>query len=367
MKKIMSTALALLLSAAALTGCTGSQKDTTVSATVESVAQENDAPENTPDAAQAAADTDSSDAQDSAANSIAIHVGALKGPTAMGMVEMMRQAEQGLITDNEYQFTIAAAVDEITPALAQGALDITAVPANLAAVLYNNPSMDIEVLAINTLGVLYIVESGDSVQTVADLAGKTLYASGKGASPEYALNYILEQNGLADQVTLEWLPEHAACVAALANDPDGIAMLPQPFATTAQMQDDSLRLALDLTDEWDKLQVNEESPGTMITGVIIVRREFLEANPQAVNAFLDHYKDSVSYVNANLDAAAELVGQYDIVPVPVAKQALPHCKIVYIDGAEMQEKLSGYLEALFAQNPESVGGALPGDDFYYHR
>lgn len=372
MKKMMSAVLAIMLSVAALAGCTGNQQnaapDSTAAAPVESAAQESPAPESSEDAPQAEAAPDAANPEaEAAADGVTVNVGALKGPTAMGMVEMMSRNDQGMLTDNDYQFTIAAAVDEIPPALAQGKLDITAVPANLAAVLYNNPNMDVQVLAINTLGVLYIVESGDSVQSVADLAGKTLYASGKGATPEYALNYILEQNGLTDKVTLEWLPEHAACVAALANDPEGIAMLPQPFVTTAQMQNESLRVALDLTKEWDALQADGAAPSTLITGVLIGRREYVEANPQAVSAFLDHYRDSVDYVNTNTDAAAELVGQYDIVPAPVAKQALPHCNIVYIDGTEMQEKLSGYLAVLLAQNPESVGGVLPGDDFYYNR
>jgi NitT/TauT family transport system substrate-binding protein len=296
-----------------------------------------------------------------------INIGALKGPTAMGMVKMMQENDDGNLSDNNYNFNIFAAIDEVTPALAQGKLDIAAVPANLSAVLFNSGNVDVRVLAINTLGVLYIVENGETVQSAADLAGKTIYASGKGATPEFALRYILQGNGLSDSVTLEWLPEHAACVSALLNDPSGIAMLPQPFVTTAQAQNPGLRTVLDLTLEWDKLQADTPQPSSLLTGVIVARAEFVRQNPEAVNAFLDHYWDSVTFVNGNTAAAAELVGAYEIVPAAVAAQALPYCNIVFIDGEEMKEKLAGYLAVLLEQSPEAVGGALPADEFYYSR
>ena len=222
-------------------------------------------------------------------------------------------------------------------------------------------------LAINTLGVLYIVENGDSIQSAADLKGKTIYASGKGATPEYALNYILEQNGIdpAADVTIEWKSEHSECVAALAQDAAGIAMLPQPFVTTAMAKNPNLKVALDLTEEWDKLQGEEEEQSALLTGVVVVRSEFAKEHPEAVADFMERYETSVEYVNENTKEAAQLVGQYEIVTADVAEKALPECNITYIDGDEMKEKLSGYLSVLLEQNPESVGGKLPNDDFYY--
>ena len=296
-----------------------------------------------------------------------MNVTALKGPTAMGMVQMMDDADNGKIDSENYQFTIAASIDEVTPAISQGETDIAAVPANVSSVLYNKLEGGVQVLAINTLGVLYIVENGDTVQSVADLRGKTIYASGKGATPEYALNYILQENGIdpASDVTIEWKSEHSECVAALAQDPSGIAMLPQPFVTTAQAQNPDLRVALDLTEEWDKIQENAENPSALLTGVVIVRTEFAKEHPEAVSDFMERYKSSVEFVNENVDEAAQLVGNYDIVPAEVAKKAIPACNIVCITGDEMQEKLSGYLAVLNEQNPEAVGGQLPDDDFYY--
>ena len=279
---------------------------------------------------------------------VEVNVTALKGPTAMGMVSLMDDVDNGKVDSENYKFTIAASIDEVTPAISQGETDIAAVPANVASVLY-------------------IVENGDTVQSAADLKGKTIYASGKGATPEYALNYILQQNGLdpAADVTIEWKSEHSECVAALAQGPSGIAMLPQPFVTTAQMKNPDLRVALDLTEEWDKVQEDAQEPGALLTGVVVVRTEFAKENPEAVSDFLERYKASVDFVNENVDEAAQLVGQYDIVTAEVAQTAIPECNIVCITGDEMQEKLSGYLSVLNDQNPEAVGGKLPDDDFYY--
>lgn len=297
------------------------------------------------------------------AESVTVHVTALKGPTAMGMVDFMDKSEKGEIKDNDYQFEIVAAVDEVTPKLVQGKTDIAAVPANLASVLYNNTNAEVQVLAINTLGVIYIVESGDVISEVSDLKGRTIYASGKGATPEYALNYILAQNGIDPEkdVTIEWKSEHAECLSALMADENAIAMLPQPFVTTAQTKSEKIRVALDLTEEWDKLGADS----ALLTGVVVARKEFVEQNPAAVQAFLEHYEASVNYVNQNIKDAATLIEKYDIVPAPVAVKAVPSCNIVFITGEEMKQKLSGYLKVLSEQNPKAIGGALPADDFYY--
>ena len=304
----------------------------------------------------------------SAAGAEGIRVVALKGPTAMGMVQMMdASAEGGELASRGYTFTIESAIDAVTPQIVQGKADIAAVPANLAAVLYNNTKGEIQVLAVNTLGVLYIVESGDTVHSVEDLRGKTIYASGKGATPEYALNYILSRNGLDPEkdVTIEWKSEHAECLAMLMAQENAIALLPQPFVTTAMMKADSLRVALDLNEAWSALQAGAEEPSALLTGVVVVRKAFAEENREAVAAFLADYQASVDFVNGETEAAAELVGKFDIVPAAVAAKALPACNITLIAGEEMQQKLSGYLAVLFEQNPKAVGGQLPGDDFYY--
>ena len=387
MKKTLSLIAALALSVSLLAGCSGSSSAETAAETTvtESAASESTATQNAAEETASAENTESAATETTAAETVSeetqsqtetasgeettVNVMALKGPTAMGMVQLMDNAEAGPVNGNSYTFTIAASADEVTPKLVQGEADIAAVPANLASVLYNNTEGQVQVLAINTLGVLYIVENGDSVQTVSDLAGKTIYASGKGSTPEYALNYILSENGIDPEtdVTIEWKSEHSECVAALASDENGIAMLPQPFVTTAQTQNENLRVALDLTEEWDALQADAEAPSALLTGVVVVRTAFAEEHPEAVNAFLDSYKESVDYVNANVTDAAALIEKYDIVTAAVAEKALPYCNITFIEGTEMQEKLSGYLNVLYEQNPTSVGGALPADDFYYIR
>jgi len=295
------------------------------------------------------------------AESNPVRVGALKGPTAMGMVQMMEDKADA------YDFTLAAAPDEIVPLLVKGELDIAAVPANLGSVLYNNTQGAVKALAINTLGVLYIVERGDTVHSVADLKGRTLVTAGKGSTPEYALNYILRGNGLDPEadLTVEFKSEHAECLAAMLQDESIVAMLPQPFATVAQAKAQDMRVALDLTAEWDALQAYAEAPSAMVTGIAVARAAFIEENPEAVAQFMADYAESVKFAQDDVEGAAKLIGQFDIFETGPAQKALPFCNIVFIDGEAMKAKLGGYLAALMAQDPAAVGGALPGDEFYY--
>lgn len=254
-----------------------------------------------------------------------VTVMALKGPTAMGMVSFMNEVDQGEITEENYEFQIAASPDEVSPAIVQGTVDIAAVPANLASVLYQKTDGGVQVLSINTLGVLYLVGNGDTIQDISELKGKTIYASGKGATPEYALNYILKENGLipGEDVQIEWKSEHTECVAALTEHPDEIALLPQPFVTTAQSKNSSLQVVLDLTDEWDKIQEKNNGNSSLVTGVTIVRTEFAQEHPEVLKDFMEHYEESVSFVNSNTEEAARLIGGYDIVPGRNSKKGTP--------------------------------------------
>lgn len=296
-----------------------------------------------------------------------INIAALKGPTAMGLVKLMDDNDNSNTATNHYNFTLAAAPDEVTPAIIQGKVDIAAVPANLASVLFNKTEGKVQVLAINTLGVLYIVENGETINSVADLKGKTIYASGKGATPEYALNYMLSSNDInpTKDVTIEYKSEHAECLSALANDKNGVAMLPQPFATTALMQNDNMRLALDMTKEWEAASKAQGSTASLVTGVIVARTDFINEHPDAVKLFMEQYKESIDYTNSNVEDAASLIEKYDIIKDAVATKAIPYCNITFISGNDMKEQLSGYLEELFNQNPEAVGGKTPTDEFYY--
>lgn len=290
-------------------------------------------------------------------------IAALKGPTAMGLVKLMQDSESSETSGNDYTFTLAGSADEVTPALIKGELDMACVPANLAAVLYGKTNGEIEVLAVNTLGVLYIVENGESVQSIKDLAGKTIVAAGKGSTPEYALRYLLAENGIDpdSDVTIDWKSEHSECVAALASGQATIALLPQPFVTVAQGKIEGLRMALDLNAEWDALG----NGSALITGVIVGRRAVVEENPAAVNEFLKDYAASVDWVNANTAEAAALIGEYGIVDAAVAEKALPYCNIVCLTGADLLEALPGYLEVLYNANPAAVGGEMPDNSFYF--
>ena len=303
------------------------------------------------------------DGDKSAAQPVTVRLGGLKGPTSMGMVKLFDDADNGL-GQNAYTYTIAASANELTPQLVQGELDVLAVPANVAAILYNQTEGGVVLLAAGTLGVLYIVEKGgETVTDIASLNGKTIYATGKGATPEYALTYLLSQHGLTlgEDVQVEWKSEPTEIVALMAEQDNAVAMLPQPFVTVAQSKLEGLRMALDLTEEWDKL----DNGSALITGVIVARSDFVEAHPAAVGSFLTAYAASVDWVNANTADAAALIGEYGIVDAAVAEKALPYCNIVCITGAELLEKLPGYLSVLYNADPAAVGGAMPDNSFYF--
>jgi len=284
-----------------------------------------------------------------------LRIAALKGPTAMGLVKMMQDS-------TTCDFMLAGSADEITPLLLKGELDAACIPANLAAVLYQKTEGEIVTLAINTLGVLYIVSTDSTVKTPADLRGRTIVGAGKGSTPEYVLRYLLQANGLDPDtdVTLAWKSEHSECVAALASGAAELALLPQPFVTVAQEKVDDLTIALNLNAEWEKL----DNGSALITGVVAARRSAVEERGEAFAAFLQDYAASVEWVNANTQAAAALIGEAGIVYGSAAEKALPYCNIVCITGQEMEQKLSGYLKVLFEKAPESVGGVLPAADFY---
>ncbi len=330
-QKILSLALAAVLSLSVFAGCSNNEDSSS-----------------------------SSNSPSSQTQQATVRLAALKGPTTMGLVKLLEDNEAGS-SANQYEFTLAATADEITAAIGKGELDAAAVPCNLASVLYNKTEGKIAVGAVNTLGVLYIVETGDTIQSVADLKGKTIYTTGKGTTPEYSLNYVLTQNGIdpASDVTIEFKSEAAEVAAALAEGTAQIAMLPEPFVTTAMAKNENLRVALNLSEEWD-------SSG-MVTGVLIFSRDFLEQNPEAASQFLEEYKASVAYVNENTEDAAALVEKFGVAPAAVAKKALPNCSITFLEGDAMKEKVGGYLSVLFQQNPQSVGGKLPDDAFYFAR
>ena len=258
------------------------------------------------------------------------------------------------------------AADELLPLMIKGELDIALLPSNVASVLYQKTNGGVTVIDINTLGVLYMVSGDSSVSSVADLAGKTIYLTGKGTTPDYVLHYILNGNGIdADQdCTLEYRSEATEVAALLAENPDAIGLLPQPFVTAACAQNDALSVIMDMNAEWEKLQ--GENGSRLVTGVTVVRNEFLQEHENAVAAFMEEHKASAESMNTDVENGAKLAVDSEIIAKePIALKAIPKCNITYIDGNEMKQALSGYLQVLYEQNPESVGGALPQDDFYY--
>ena len=291
--------------------------------------------------------------------SVTVRVGSLKGPTSMGIVQLRKNSENGKAEQSD-QFTMAVQADELAAALVGSELDVALVPANLAAVLYQKTKGGIAVINVNTLGVLDCVTGDENISSVRDLDGKTVVTTGQGTTPEYVLRYLLSQYGV--DCTLEFRSEASEVAAVLKDDPTQIAVLPQPFATAACVQNDALHRAFSLTDEWDA--VCEDS--RLLTGVTVVRREFLEVHPDAVRCFLKEHEASVKAASDDPAATAELIAEYGIIEkAPIAQKALPLCNLVCLTGEEMQAALSGYLNVLYTQDASSVGGSLPGDDFYW--
>lgn len=358
MKRIISLLLCAVLVCGLLAAC-GKPVDTPPESTADPVTET--LPESAPESEAPAEEQPAEDI--TLFEGMNVRLGGMKGPTTMGMVKLLEDAEAGT-TVNDYDFTIAGAADELTPLLIKGEMDIAAVPVNLASVLYNKTEGAVQMLAVNTLGVLYIVEKGgETVNSVADLAGKTIFATGKGTTPEYSLTYLLAQHGLTigEDVTVEWKSEATEVVGAMSGMDNAVAMLPQPFVTVAASQVEGLRVALDMTAEWEAL----DNGSSLVTGCLVIRREFAEANPEAVAAFLQEYAASTEFANTNPAEAGVMVEKYGIVKAAIAEKALPKCNIVCLTGTDMTAAAQGYLQVLFDQNPAAVGGALPGDDFWY--
>ena len=296
-----------------------------------------------------------------AATPESLHVVSLKGPTSMGLVNLYKSSDNGTAAQ-KYEYEILTAADEVTAKLIAGEADIAALPANAAATLYNKKGGGFSVVAVNTLGVLNLVENGSEINSFGDLAGKTVVLTGKGTTPEYALRFLLQQYGIEDSVTLEFKSEAAEVVAYMDADAAAIGLLPQPFVTTALMQNEGLRIALDLTEEWTKVSPDS----ALITGVTVVKTEILEQYPEAVKTFLEEYAASVKATEEDPDTTAALIEEYGIVgKAAIAKKALPGCNIVCMTGEEMKANLQGYLQTLYDGNPEAVGGSMPDEGFYY--
>lgn len=362
-RKLLMLAAAAALAAAMLSGCSGSSIADTAAQTTAAETENTEANTEAAEAEEASEETSASDSSD-AETEVTVRVGAMSGPTAMGMVKLMSDSESGT-TANTYEFAdLSTDAQAMVTPIAQGELDIAAVPANLASVLYSKTNGGVKVLAVNTLGVLNLLEKGDTISGIKDLAGHKLYATGQSAVPEYVIRYLLSSNGIDPDkdVEIQWCSDTTEALSYLKEEDGAIAVLPQPFAAAAMAQIEGLRLVEDLNDAWDELDTGSR----ITTGVIVARTEFADEHPEAVDKFLSEYADSVAYTESNVSDSAALIEKYGIVAkAAIAEKALPKCHIVCLTGDEMKTALSGFLTVLYNQNPAAVGGALPGDDFYY--
>lgn len=353
----------VLLAAALISGCgAGEAEDASpVSSVISQTASEESVlEESTPETSSSELVSSVESTAAEAAPDI-VRIGSLKGPTSMGLVFLMEESDTGK-TNTSYEFSMAAAADELTAQLVKGDLDIALIPANVASILYQKTEGGICTIDINTLGVLYVVTGDESITSMDALAGKTIYLTGKGTTPDYVLQYLLSANQI-ENTTLEYKSEATEVAAVLASDPSAIGVLPQPFATAACIQNESLSQVLSLTDVWNETTTEGSQ---LVTGATVVRKEFLEQYPEAVEEFLEDHRASVESINTDPEKGAELVAALGIIEkAPVAQKAIPYCNIVCVTGEDMSDAMQGYLQVLYDQDPSSVGGSLPEEDFYF--
>lgn len=288
-----------------------------------------------------------------------IKIAALKGPTGMGMVKLMEDNK------DTYDVSLFDSPDQIISKIINGEVDGAAVPSNLAPILYNKTKGGVQLLGANTLGVLYIVENGNTVKNIKDLKGKTIYASGKGSTPEFVLNYILKKNGLEPDkdVKIEYKMQHSDIATAVASKEVKIAVLPEPFVTTTKMKNNDLQVPIDLNKEWEKVS---EGNGKLVMGTLVFRKDFIDKREKDVDEFLSKYKNSVDFVNKNKEEAGKLIEKYGIIPkAKVAEMAIPKCNIVFISAKDVKESLDKFYNILKENDPKSIGGKMPDEKFYY--
>ena len=293
-----------------------------------------------------------------------VNVYVLSGPTGIGAMNLWEQFDAGETFDR-YHFTMPGSNDEVVAAISNGTADIACVATNLAATLYNKTNAGVICLAVNTLGVLHLLVNGATVDSIADLAGRTIYLPGQGANPEYILRYILSENGLDSDsdVMLSFVGEGSELLTVWQREPDAVILAPQPVATSLLMQYDSAAEAFDMTEEWDKVSGGDS---TLMMGCVIARKDFCAQYPETVADFMDAYAASIELAQTDVSGTAALCEKYGLIPkAALAEKAIPACGVTYVDGDEMRAQLAGYLQVMFDADPKSVGGKLPGDDFYY--
>ncbi|MBR1779158.1 MAG: ABC transporter substrate-binding protein [Clostridia bacterium] len=296
----------------------------------------------------------------------AIKLVALKGPTSLGLVELWDKSDEGA-NENKYDINVVGEPAEAIAKLASGDADVGLVPTNMASILYNKTSGNVKLAAINALGGLYIVSNNKDIKEVRNLKGRKIYVSGQGATPEYALRYVLQKNDLevGRDVFLEYnKAEHSELASQVISEDVDIALLPEPFVTQVTEKNSNIKVALNLTKEWDR---SSESKDNLTMGCIIVRKNLIEDKKDSFDRFLDDYKNSVEYVDTNLEGASQLADKYGIMQKEIAIKALPKCNIVFIEGEEMKNKVINFLKVLFDFEPKSIGGKMPSEDFYYKR
>lgn len=284
-----------------------------------------------------------------------VKIAALNGPTGMGAVPMME--------DDRFDISLFQSPDEVVGKVLSGEFDIAAVPSNMASVLYNKTKGQVKLIAVNTGGVLYLVENGTDVQSVSDLKGKTIYASGRGGAPEFVLQRILLDAGLSmSDVNIKWLANHSDVASSASVEKGAVALLPEPFVTVTTAKNPDMRIAVDLNGVWKETYHTDLPMGTLIAS-----KELMDNRPEDLKVFMAEYEKSVAFVNEHTDNAAEMIVKAGMIAdQAVAEKAIPRCNIMCLTGKDARDALGNFFEILFKMEPKSLGGKLPDETFYYN-
>lgn len=354
LKKLISAVILSAISIMAVSGCSANQNEQS-GGSVESAHEQS-----------SAADEQNENNEEIASDNEKMNIVMLKGPTAIGAASLMEKSDNENAVGN-YNFTIETSPDTVVGRIVSGEADAAAVPSNVAAALYNKTEGGVQVVAINTLGTLYLIENGNSINSADDLSNKTIYSSGQGAVPEYVLNYIISSSG-AENVDVKFMSSHDELAAAVASGQVDNALLPEPYVDVALSKNNDLRIALDIAQCWDQytgLSFNGV-PNSLPMGCLVVRREYAQNNSEAIKTLAEEYSQSIDYVNTNTSKAAEYVVSYGIIEDrEIAESAIPKCNISYVDGDNMKDIMDKFIDVMFSSNPKSIGGKLPEEDFYY--
>lgn len=302
-----------------------------------------------------------SEATAALAEPLQLTVAGLKGPSSIGMLRMI-ESEPVFGEDVETEYQIVDEPQLMIARIMSGEADIAAVPINLAAVLYNKGA-PYRLGAVTGDGLLHIVSSREDIGSVEDLKGKRIYCIAQGSTPEFVLRYVLEKSGIDPdtEVELDFSFDHVAIAPQLIAGKVDLAVLPEPFVSIVASKNPAVQPVIDLQQVWAELSGTGDTYPITAT---LVRNSLYREHPEALKAFFAAYRESIDWANANPAEAGGLAGKYMEMPAPIIAKAMPRLNLRYQSPREARSRVEELYQVFHGFAPASVGGTIPGDEFY---